>query len=86
MAGTHRGPTERQNEKTRQKAGFSGCSEILKAFSETLSGSTTWTRTRDPMINSHLLAVSRNGATEERGGDIGLLHSVSRMSAARHES
>jgi len=38
------------------------------------------------MINSHLLAVSRNGATEERGGDIGLLHSVSRMSAARHES
>jgi len=38
------------------------------------------------MINSHLLAVSRNGATEERGGEIGLLHSVSLMSAARHES
>ena len=46
---------ERQNEKTRQKAGFSGVSEILKAFSGTLSGSTTWTRTRDPVINSHLL-------------------------------
>ena len=55
MAGTYRNPTERQNEKTRQKAGFSGVSEILKAFSGTLSGSTTWTRTRDPMINSHLL-------------------------------
>lgn len=48
-------PTKRQNEKTRQKAGFSGVSEILKAFSGTLSGSTTWTRTRDPVINSHLL-------------------------------
>ncbi len=55
MAGTYRNPTERQNEKTRHKAGFSGGSEILEAFSETLSGSTTWTRTRDPMINSHLL-------------------------------
>jgi hypothetical protein len=54
-AGTHRNPTERQNEKTRQKAGFSVVSEILKAFSGTLSGSTTWTRTRDPVINSHLL-------------------------------
>ena len=43
------------NEKTRQKAGFSGVTEILKAFSGTLSGSTTWTRTRDPVINSHLL-------------------------------
>jgi hypothetical protein len=30
--------TERQNEKTRQKAGFSGVSEILKAFSGTLDG------------------------------------------------
>ncbi|CAI8811545.1 hypothetical protein EMIT0P74_10288 [Pseudomonas sp. IT-P74] len=30
-------------------------SEILKAFSGTLYGSTTWTRTRDPVINSHLL-------------------------------
>jgi hypothetical protein len=56
---------------------------IAAGFS--LSG-TTWTRTWDPMINSHLLAVSRNGATEERGGDLGLLHSVSRMNAARHES
>lgn len=28
---------------------------MLKAFSATLSGSTTWTRTRDPVINSHLL-------------------------------
>jgi hypothetical protein len=33
-----------------------------------------------------LLAVNRKGATEERGGEIGLLHSVSRMNAARHES
>ena len=32
---------ERQNEKTRQKAGFSGVSEILKAFSETLCGAGT---------------------------------------------
>ncbi len=55
MAGTLRSPTERQNEKTRHKAGFSGGAEILKAFSGTLSGSTTWTRTRDPVINSHLL-------------------------------
>ena len=39
----HRNPTERQNEKTRHKAGFSGVSEILQAFSGTLSG-TTWTR------------------------------------------
>ncbi len=51
-----------------------------------LSGSATWTRTRDPMINSHLLAVRRNGATQERGGDLGFLHSVSRISAARHEN
>ncbi len=43
-----------RNEKTRQKAGFRGA-EILKAFSGTLFGSATWTRTRDPMINSHLL-------------------------------
>ena len=57
---------------------------IAAGFS--LSGSTTWTRTRDPMINSHLLAVSRNGATEEPGGYIGLLHSVRCMSSARHES
>eukprot|EP01132_Coremiostelium_polycephalum_P013468 gene13468-16407_t len=32
-----RNPTERQNEKTRQKAGFSGVPEILKAFSGTLA-------------------------------------------------
>lgn len=44
-----------QNEKTRQKAGLSVIPEILKTFSATLSGSTTWTRTRDPVINSHLL-------------------------------
>ncbi|WP_285427913.1 hypothetical protein, partial [Pseudomonas sp. lyk4-R2A-8] len=68
----------RQSVKNQKKA----C--IAAGFS--LSGSTTWTRTRDPMINSHLLAVSRSGATEERGGEIRLLHSVSRMSAARHES
>ena len=54
-AGTHRNPTERQNEKTRQKAGFSGVSEIFEAFSGTLYGSTTWTRTSGPVINSHLL-------------------------------
>ena len=29
-----------------------------------LSGSTTWTRTRDPMINSHLLPTSHNWATK----------------------
>ncbi|CAI8862278.1 conserved hypothetical protein [Pseudomonas sp. IT-P291] len=55
-AGIHRDPTERQNEKTRlRRRVFSVVSEILKAFSGTLSGSTTWTRTRDPVINSHLL-------------------------------
>ena len=26
-----------------------------ESFLRTLSGSTTWTRTRDPVINSHLL-------------------------------
>ena len=55
-AGTHRDSTERQNEKTRlRRRVFSVVSEILKTFSGTLYGSTTWTRTRDPVINSHLL-------------------------------
>ena len=35
MAGIHRNPTERKNEKTRQKAGFSEISEFFKAFSRT---------------------------------------------------
>ncbi|WP_181640193.1 hypothetical protein [Pseudomonas sivasensis] len=41
IAGIHKilaESTERQNEKTRQKAGFSGIPEILKAFSGTLYG------------------------------------------------
>ena len=46
---------ERQNEKTRQKAGFSGVSEILKAFSGTLYGAGTRNRTRDLLITSQLL-------------------------------
>ena len=50
-----RNPTERQNEKTRQKAGFSGVSEILKAFSGTLDGAGTKSRTRDLLITSQLL-------------------------------
>ena len=47
--------TERQNEKTRQKAGFSGIPEILKAFSGTLYGAGTRSRTRDLLITSQLL-------------------------------
>lgn len=47
--------TERQNEKTRQKAGFSGVPEILKAFSGTLYGAGTRSRTRDLLITSQLL-------------------------------
>ena len=43
---------ERQNEKTRQKAGFLGVSEILKAFSGTLYGAGTRSRTRDLLITS----------------------------------
>ena len=43
---------ERQNEKTRQKAGFSGVLEILKAFSGTLYGAGTRSRTRDLLITS----------------------------------
>ena len=50
-----RNPTERQNEKTRQKAGFSGVPEILKAFSGTLYGAGTRNRTRDLLITSQLL-------------------------------
>ena len=46
---------ERQNEKTRQKAGFSGVSEILKAFPGTLYGAGTKSRTRDLLITSQLL-------------------------------
>ena len=46
---------ERQNEKTRQKAGFSGGPEILKAFSGTLYGAGTRSRTRDLLITSQLL-------------------------------
>ena len=50
-----RNPTERQNEKTRQKAGFSGVPEILKAFYGTLYGAGTRSRTRDLLITSQLL-------------------------------
>ncbi len=46
---------ERQNEKTRQKAGFSGVPEILKAFSGALYGAGTRSRTRDLLITSQLL-------------------------------
>lgn len=46
---------ERQNEKTRRRAGFSGVSEILKAFSGTLYGAGTKSRTRDLLITSQLL-------------------------------
>ncbi len=47
----------RQNAKTKKPARrrVFWVSEPLKAFSATLYGSTTWTRTRDPVINSHLL-------------------------------
>ena len=46
---------ERQNEKTRQKAGFSRVPEILKAFSGTSNGAGTRSRTRDLLITSQLL-------------------------------
>ena len=46
---------EPQNEKTRQKAGFSVVPEILKAFSGTLYGAGTKSRTRDLLITSQLL-------------------------------
>jgi len=45
-------PTKSKAKKACISAGFS------------LSDSTTWTRTRDPMINSHLLPIGRNGVTE----------------------
>jgi hypothetical protein len=45
---------EPQNEKTRQKAGFSGVPEILKAFSGTLYGAGTRNRTRELLITSGL--------------------------------
>ncbi|CAE6886684.1 conserved protein of unknown function [Pseudomonas marincola] len=41
--------------KTRQKAGFSRVPEILKAFSGTLYGAGTKSRTRDLLITSQLL-------------------------------
>ncbi len=50
-----REPGDLQNEKTRQKAGFSGDPEILKAFSGTLYGAGTRSRTRDLLITSQLL-------------------------------
>ena len=46
---------EPKNEKTRQKAGFSGVPEILKAFYGTLYGAGTKSRTRDLLITSQLL-------------------------------
>ena len=46
---------EPQNEKTRQKAGFSGVPEILKAFFGTLYGAGTRSRTRDLLITSKWL-------------------------------
>ena len=46
---------ERQNEKTRQKAGFSGVSETLLAVCGTLFGAGTKSRTRDLLITSQLL-------------------------------
>ena len=61
-----RNPTERQNEKTRQKAGFSGVPEILKAFYGTLNGAGTRNRTRDLLITSQLLyhlSYTGNGAS-----------------------
>ena len=50
-----RNPTERQNEKTRQKAGFLVVSETLLAVCGTLSGAGTKSRTRDLLITSQLL-------------------------------
>jgi hypothetical protein len=58
--------TERQNEKTRQKAGFLGVPEILKAFYGTLNGAGTRNRTRDLLITSQLLyhlSYTGNGAS-----------------------
>jgi hypothetical protein len=55
LAGYQWNPTERQNEKTCQKAGFSGVPAILKAFVGTLNGAGTRSRTRDLLITSQLL-------------------------------
>ena len=52
--------TERQNEKTRQKAGFSGIPEILKAFSGTLYGAGTRSRTRDLLITRKVLQTYKS--------------------------
>ncbi|NAS97180.1 hypothetical protein CU668_12970 [Pseudomonas syringae pv. actinidifoliorum] len=41
LAGCQRNPTERQNEKTRQKAGFSEISKAAKTTFETLYGAGT---------------------------------------------
>ena len=46
---------EPKNEKTRQKAGFSGVSKTLLAVCGTLSGAGTKSRTRDLLITSQLL-------------------------------
>ena len=46
---------ERQNEKTRQKAGFSEASKTVKTVCEALYGAGTKSRTRDLLITSQLL-------------------------------
>ena len=55
---------ERQNEKTRQKAGFSGVPEIFKAFSGTLYGAGTRSRTRDLLITSKLYNIYKSRGYE----------------------
>ena len=50
-----RNSVERQNEKTRLKAGFSGASKTVEAVSEALYGAGTKSRTRDLLITSQLL-------------------------------
>ena len=61
---------ECQNEKTRQKAGFSGGSETLLAFSGTLDGAGTKSRTRDLLITSQLLyQLSYTGVMEAHYND-----------------
>lgn len=47
-------------------ASFEGL--FVRLFFMSLSASTTWTRI-DPMINSHLLAVRRTGATTKCGAE-----------------
>ncbi len=66
LAGCQWNPTERQNKKTCQKAGFSGVPAILKAFVGTLNGAGTRNRTRDLLITSQLLyhlSYTGNGAS-----------------------